>query len=400
MYIGIDIGTTTIAALLTDKNGTVLAQCTLLNRQKVFGFDVLARIKAACKGRGDKLRTYIQEDLLTVIHHVLNQAKKMPDEVQQITLAANTPMVHFLMGYPCGGLGIYPFTPYSLESVETDANTLLHTDCFSCTATVLPGISSYIGGDIASGMYELDFDRADSLSFLLDLGTNGEMVLGTKEGFLSTSAAAGPAFEGGNISCGTGGIPGAISHVVIDNHYRPIYETIGRTAPVGICGSGILELTAQLLNHRLIDKSGLLHEPFFRNGYPLAVSPSGKKLAFTQKDVRQLQMAKSAIRGGIMALCSAYGCAEEDIKHIFLAGGFGQYTNLDAAVQIGLIPACFLEKIKTVGNTSLLGAVKYGLMPEESLRRITSIREKTAEVYLGNSAVFSDAYIKNMDFVS
>lgn len=190
--------------------------------------------------------------------------------MEQVIIAANTTMVHLLMGYSCETLGVYPFTPVNIQTIETTLKELLRTEEISdCPVVVLPGISTYVGGDIISGLFALEFDKRKEISVLIDLGTNGEMAIGNQERILVTSTAAGPAFEGGNIVCGTGSIPGAICHVAMDADLHVETETIGGKPPVGICGTGVIESTCELLRTERIDETGRLDEEYFKEGFPL-----------------------------------------------------------------------------------------------------------------------------------
>ena len=230
----------------------------------------------------------------------------------------------------------------------------------------------------------------------IDLGTNGEMAVGNRDKLLVTSTAAGPAFEGGNISCGVGSVAGAVYGVSIENGQARV-KTIGDRPPVGICGTGVIEVTAELFRTELLDETGLLDEDYFDDGFLLAETAEGQKITFTQKDVRELQLAKAAVRGGLETLLVRYGIGYEELEHVYVAGGFGVHLDMEKAVAIGLLPEEVLGKIKAVGNTSLGGAAVYGQDPEaeEICRRMI---ENAEEIDLSTDKEFQDHYMDAMYF--
>ncbi|MFW5676219.1 MAG: ASKHA domain-containing protein, partial [Acetivibrio ethanolgignens] len=261
----------------------------------------------------------------------------------------------------------------------------------------LPGVSAFIGGDILSGLLSLDADAWEKPCLLLDLGTNAEMVLGTRKQLLSASAAAGPALEGGGISCGIGGIKGAICHINLDK--APSFQTIDYGRPLGICGTGILDLTAELLSHNYLDETGLLSEPYFSEGYPVTKAYGGQRaITFTQSDVRQIQMAKSAVCTGIELLCQEAGILAREIEHVYLAGTLGTKIVPENAARIGLFPETLCSRIVPSGNTSLAGASLYASAPEQSLRRIKKIRNSITCLELANHPEFQKLFISHMNF--
>ncbi|MBH1941283.1 DUF4445 domain-containing protein [Mobilitalea sibirica] len=231
---------------------------------------------------------------------------------------------------------------------------------------------------------------------LVDLGTNGEMAVGNKDRILVSSAAAGPAFEGGNISCGVGSIAGAICDIEINKEGNRL-QTIADQPPIGICGTGVVALVFELLQSKLSDATGLLCEEYFEQGYPVAADPQGREILFTQKDMREFQMAKAAIRAGIETLVRCHGITFDEIDTVYLAGGFGYQMNLEKAFGVGLLPKELSGKIKAVGNSALGGAVKY-LAGESASARVDHILGVSGEISLSNETDFNDLYIKHMFF--
>lgn len=368
----IDIGTTTIAAIRLE-NGKTVASHSELNRQRRFGADVLSRIEAANSGRAAELRSAVEYQLRSCISAVGGEGKR-------IIAAANTTMVSLLMGYDCSQLGVYPFRAESLENVF----------CEKAGAELVGGISAFVGGDITSGLYMCGFDENEEVCLFIDLGTNGEMAIGNKNGILCTSTAAGPAFEGGKISCGTGSVDGAICAVSSEDGILKA-ETINGAKPCGICGTGLVELMAELLNLGYIDRTGLINKRF---GGKIAVSEG---VYINQSDIRELQTAKGAIRAGIEILISEYGIDESEISLVYIAGGFGKRLNADKACAIGLLPPQLAGKYISVGNSSLGGCAKL-LDNPDGFEHTDMIRRISRDFPLAENERFTDLYIKYMDF--
>ena len=396
--IAIDIGTTTIAAQLADlDSGEILASCSTVNRQRAYGADVISRIEAASGGKGGELQNLVRTDIESLAAALLEQADVDAAAVRQAVIGGNTTMGHLLMGYPCDTLGAYPFTPVNIGVVRDSWQNVAGFGTLECEVILLPGISAFVGGDIVSGLYACGFMESDQVNLLVDLGTNGEMAIGCRDRILVTSTAAGPAFEGGNISCGVGSIPGAICHVHMKSKYQVELGTIGDRPPVGICGTGVIEITAELLKNGLIDETGLLDEEYFEEGFPLAVTPEGGHIVFTQKDVREIQLAKSAVRAGVETLIRRYGVSYDDIAHVYLAGGFGFKLDREAAVAAGLFPEELKEKITAAGNSSLAGAVRV-LTEEHWEDTLEQLVGAADEIALSNDADFNDLYMTHMMF--
>lgn len=383
--IAIDIGTTTLAMQLVDMNTKeICGTYSALNSQRLYGADVLRRINAANRGKADQLQEMICDDLRKGIQVLLTE-QQGNGQLSRISIACNTTMVHLLMHLSCETLGVYPFTPITLSRLEPDAEI---------PTSILPGISTFIGGDIVGGLMACGFDQATENSLIIDLGTNGEMVIGNQFELLCTSTAAGPAFEGGNISCGTGGIPGAICAVTIHGKQCEI-QTIGDEPAVGICGAGLVEAVSELFKAGIIDETGCYIDEYFEEGYPLGTTPSGKAIRLTQQDIREFQMAKAAIRAGMELLLARYDISDHEIKHVYLAGGLGQYMNIEKAVKVGLFPKGLQDKIVAVGNTSLQGAFLDLTEPEAQAREAALIA--VAEDFpLSMDDDFNELYMKYM----
>ncbi len=380
----IDIGTTTVAfELITDK-GTLKTYKTI-NPQRRFGLDVLSRIEASNRGRGDELASLIRYTLVNGYNEVTNGF----GDTKKIVIAGNTVMVHLLMNHSCKGLGEYPFKSNCLETVKTTFDKLCDSKTAPVKTIVFGGISPFVGGDIVSGLYMCDFDKSDKVNIFLDIGTNGEMAIGNAESIMVTSTAAGPAFEGGRISCGIGSVDGAICGV---NLKSGTLKTIGNKPPAGLCGTGITELLAELLDIGIVDNTGLLSDDYFISGYKLS-----EDIVFTQEDIRQVQMAKSAVRVGIETLARIYGVPLNNVDTFYLAGGFAYGLSVEKACRIGLLPQEVLGKTKILGNSSLGGCSKY-CSQSDGDGRIEHIKSISSEFSLGETDGFEEEYIKNMNF--
>ncbi len=407
-FVAADIGTTTIALARIDRrSGQITASLTMNNSQRQYGGDVISRIKSACEGNAEELQQLVWQDLLGGMKKL--GADAVPDE---LIVSANTTMEHLLMGDSCKGLGAAPFQPAELglrtkklSGIWADRNGRLQeilqtqgmeADWQELEVTVLPGVSAFVGADVVSGICKIGMEKKEKISLYLDLGTNGEIALGNGRGMLAAATAVGPAFEGGNISCGCPGVPGAIYSVSLLGR-RLVTHTIGNKRPIGICGTGILELTFELYKMGIIGKDGCMQSDYLERGYPLEDGTAQKPICYTQADVRQLQMAKSAVRSGIELLMKEMYLTSSDIDKVYLAGGLGYKLNAYKACGIGLIPAPLRDKTVAVGNTSLQGAIYYGMhksMTQQLERAISITKERNLAAY----PEFEEYYLRYMDF--
>lgn len=382
--VAVDIGTTTIAMELRGgKSGRVLDTYTCVNPQSAYGTDVIARIRAGMEGQGEKLQKLVQGVLRTGLKQFRELAEKEKlCQPELMVISCNTTMGHIFMGYPLESLGQSPFRPVNIGPVKMEWEGL--------QTCLVPGISAFVGGDILSGLYACGLcgkekEEAGKGGWLfIDLGTNAEMVMGVEGRLAGTAAAAGPAFEGR----GRGGTLGA-----------------ERIAAI-----------AALLEQGIIDETGLLQEPYFRNGAEVELPPdgdkkgAGKKVRITQEDIRDIQMAKGAVRTGIDFMARALtGGSYEQIRRVYVAGGLGFYLDKGAAVRIGLIPARLESRLETVGNTSLAGAALLGreLLKEGKssgrqeagvLKALEDYAARVEVFNLAESPGFEESYISYMNF--
>lgn len=390
--IAVDIGTTTIAMQLLELPERRTADVfTDINRQRAYGADVISRIEASNAGQKEELRKSICEQLAAGFHKLTDGRER---KVSRMVIGGNSTMIHLLMGYSCETLGVYPFTPIDISLTHTTCRELLGMQDQEFDIMICPGVSTYVGGDITAGMYALDFDKRENPCVLVDLGTNGEMAIGCKDRIMVTSTAAGPAFEGGNIVCGTGSIPGAVCKVELDGNKVKL-ETIGNEEPCGICGTGVIDTVYELKKEEIMDETGRMEDPYFEDGLLLSEKNGG--IRFYQKDVRELQLAKSAVRAGLETLISKYGSTYDDIEHIYIAGGFGYQMDVRKAADIGLLPAECLDKISAAGNTCLKGTVK-ALTDKDAEERLRGLADMSKEIQLSNDKEFQEFYMEYMYF--
>ena len=394
--VAVDIGTTTVVLQLLDaESGKVFGTRSLLNWQRPYGEDVVTRIQHAGEGGLELLTNVIRTGLLGAFDELCADAGISHDRLEYICIAGNTTMMYLLLGYRCDSLGMFPFEPeFAIKGKYTFEETL-GCDSYKCPIYLIPWVSAYVGGDITAG-YLACCAGPDETALLIDMGTNGEMMLWSGDKAWCCSTAAGPAFEGGGIEFGTGSLPGAISKVELTDG-KFICETIGGASPVGICGSGVLDASACMLQGEFVDESGRMDDPYFKEGVVIAEAASGKKIIFTQKDMRELQLAKSAIRAGVEIMLNVSGFSMDQVDTVYLAGGFGQKLRLESAVAVGILPKELGEKTRTSGNSSLGGCVKVccnlGLLDDAR-----DLAKRTSETPLNTHPDFQDLFMEQMMF--
>lgn len=398
--ICIDIGTTTLAALLVNLETEADCQTAVsVNHQRAYGSDVLSRISASNSGKKWEIQRCIRQDLQKLIRELLQKEKITEQQIQRIVIAGNTTMCHLLCGFSCETLGVAPFEPVDISWMEGSAADFLGMKELDTKVVILPGISAFVGADIMAGIAKMNMHRSEGYHLLLDIGTNGEMVLGNCRHMYVTSTSAGPAFEGGNISCGMASIPGVISHVFMEETGKAGFQMIGETdgenkkqQAIGICGTGMIDLVYELREHQMIDEHGTYSDLYFDTGYELA-----EKVKFTQNDIRELQMAKAAIRAGVDILVKKAGIAFDEVDDCYLAGGFGTKIDIKKAAGIGLIPKELEMKTIPAGNTVLAGTkeVLLGRISKEELEKIQTMAEV---INLAEENDFEELYLSYMDF--
>ncbi|MFI3166677.1 MAG: ASKHA domain-containing protein [Bacillota bacterium] len=376
----IDIGTTGVSINVYDLSGELFEEFHFSNPQISYGADVISRIKAWDDGNGENLTNSIRNAIKIRIAKF---------NIQKCYISANTTMLHILAGVSPSGIGRAPYVAEFLETKEISLKKLGLSESGTCV--LLPSISAYIGADIVAGSIACELSNQENV-LLLDLGTNGEMLLKTKHGFFGASTAAGPCFEGGNISCGTYFHENAITSVTIKNGkiFTPTKN------PTGICGSGLIDAMRVMLDAECVDGYGslnVLHESYEKNkGIKIA-----KNIYLTDKDIRNIQLAKSAICTGVQLLIKGAGIKESNIDKVLVAGAFSKGINFSSAGAIGLIPNSMIDKCTAVGNTSLKGS-EICLFDSEKLALASIIAEETTVIDLAKNAEFASLYADNMIF--
>lgn len=398
--ICIDIGTTTLAALLVNLKTEADCQTAVsVNHQRTYGADVISRIDASNNGKKWEMQRCIRQDLQKLVGELAEKEGIHVAQIQRIVIAGNTTMCHLLRGFSCETLGVAPFLPVDLSWMEGSAADFLGMKELDTKVVILPGISAFVGADIMAGIAKMNMHRSEGYHLLLDIGTNGEMVLGNCRHMYVTSTSAGPAFEGGNISCGMASIPGVISHVFMEETGKAGFQVIGETdgenkkqQAIGICGTGMIDLVYELREHQMIDEHGTYSDLYFDTGYKLA-----EKVKFTQNDIRELQMAKAAIRAGVDILVKKAGITFDEVDNCYLAGGFGTKIDIKKAAGIGLIPKELEMKTIPAGNTVLAGTkeVLLGRISKEELEKIQTMAEV---INLAEENDFEELYLSYMDF--
>ena len=331
------------------------------------------------------------------IRDLLAEFRTEPEALSSLVVAGNTIMQHLFVGLDPSPIARAPFTPRTLFDGEQEGPLFLS-----------PCVAGYVGGDITAGLLAAGLDEKPGLSLFLDIGTNGEMALGGADGFLCCAVASGPAFEGAGIACGMAGTDGAVSHVRWTGE-RPEYDVIGGGAARGLCGSGLIDLAAALCEKRIIDAAGLLLGPeeapeeyaaFLgedENGNGVFYLTEDRGVYLTAKDVRQLQLAKAAVAAGIRVLLKKSGVGLSEIGTLYLAGGFGNYMDVQSAAAIGMIPAELVEKTVPVGDASLAGA-RMALLDPALRARLRQIQKACRYLELSGDRDFNEEYPEQMFF--
>ena len=389
--LAVDIGTTTVAVALVDlHNGRCLAEDGFINPQKAYGLDVLSRIHYDMEHPGgvQELQKAIIQRLSQSAQKLAEQARIPLDAIYEMTVGGNSTMLHAFLGIPLQSLGQAPYSNVFDHPIEVSARSLGLPFQEEAHVYCIPPVSAYIGGDIVAGALAARLDTAQDTVLLLDIGTNGEMILSRHGKMYACSCAAGPALEGMNISCGMRAEEGAVEHVSFAGG-RASLGVIGGGTPCGLCGSGILEAVSQGVACGVISPSGRLSKDS-----PLTSSDAAGKrrivldeqegLFVTQSDVRQVQLCKGAILSGILTLLQSLDLKEEDIDRVVVGGQFGKHLDPASLTGAGLIPHCLKERITYIGNSSMIGA-KMCLLSHEERLRADAIAQKVSYVELSVS---------------
>lgn len=389
--LAIDIGTTTLVVELVDLNtGETRDTSTALNSQVKFGADVISRISYAFHSQKnlEELRNSIIKTLNKMITQLLKRNRIDPDFVYEIAAAGNTSMNHLLLGMPVETLAMVPYNSVFTFLPELSSQDLGFKINKYGKVYIAPNIQSFVGGDVSSGLTATNLENKKGNFLFIDLGTNGEIVLKKGNKFIATSTAAGPAFEGTNISCGMLALPGAIYKAEQKDRLRLF--TIRNKPGSGICGTGLIDLIAVFLDKGIISSKGTIQAKTKK------IHITGS-IYITQKDVREAQLAIAAIKTGIRMILEESNMTLEQLNGIFIAGAFGNYLNIKNSMKIGLLPQINQKKVIFIGNSSLAGA-KSLLLSLQTRKKIESMVKKIQYISLATKPSFQDYFINALEF--
>ncbi len=410
--VAFDIGTTTVAAYLVDlESGMVIASESMANEQARFGADVISRIAAAAEGA--PLSQTIRAQLSEMAERICAHANAAIGSVAVGSIVGNTTMIHFLLGHDPTAISRTPFIPVTTELTVTRATDAAIDLGPNAGIVIPPGVSAYVGADIIADLLSCGMHDEPGTALLIDIGTNGELVLNADGRLLACSTAAGPAFEGATIRHGSGGIAGAISHVRRDGNDLVI-ETVDDESAASICGTGLMDALAMLIDDRIVDETGRMSlddaSPDARAAYDdrfidldgepavvLSAPDARVQIELTQADVRQVQLAKAAIAAGILVLLEHAGKTVGEVASVYLAGGFGTYVRPEAAIRVGLLPGFAAGQVRAIGNAAGSGAVRM-LINGGSADEARRIVELCSYIELSGSISFQNHYMEQMVF--
>jgi len=404
--VAVDLGTTSVVAYLVDfTTGHVVDSASTYNKQISCGEDVISRIIYAKRKRGlERLQKLAVESINDLLEELQQRNHVEEREIHEVAIAGNTTMTHLLLGLEPRALREEPY----IATISAPPKLIAHELGLNANPVarvhILPSVGAYVGGDITAGVISSGMSTTEKLTLFIDIGTNGEMVLGNKDWLLSCACSAGPAFEGGGVHDGMRASQGAIEDVFIDDAtLEPTFRTIDNAPAVGICGSGLIDLLGELFVTGILDKSGHIDVEApsarvrVRDGVPeYVVCRAGeggaeKDIVLTESDISSLVRAKAAIYAGFEVLCASVGVDLADVEQILIGGAFGQYLNVEKAIRIGLLPDQPVEKFHFLGNTSALGAFAT-LLCVNVRREVAEVASKMTYLELSADNTFMDEY--------
>ena len=384
-----DIGTTSLVCFLLDeKTGAELAKSSILNPQAAYGADVISRIQAALRGEMEQETRVIREAMTALIRQVCCETAIDPIEIGVVSVVGNPAMQQLFLGIPPENLAGVPFSSVLKNARVIPCGDFLPV-CRQADLLIVPDISGYIGADTMGCILATRMYQKDEITLMVDIGTNGEMVLGNKDHMIACSTAAGPALEGANIRCGMRGTKGAIDHVWLENG-KVRCSVIGGGKALGICGSGLIDAVAAGLKMGLLNKRGRIQNDDH-------IFHLTEDVYLTQEDIRQVQLAKGAIHAGICLMVKQFGIRVQDIQKVSLAGAFGCCMDPESACRIGLLPEALLDRIEPMGNAAGTGA-KMLACDKDLLPLTQTLIEKIEFLELASLPEFSRAFAKSMNF--
>lgn len=417
-----DIGTTTVVGYLMDgKTGEELTAVSTMNPQHQFGADVISRANYVLENNGgEQMRRVIVDALNRLIGQACEKTGVHREDILQVSIVGNTCMHHLFLGISPDSLVHAPYVPAVKDGMikkpaETGIDIAPEGD-----VVILPNIAGFVGADTVGCMLSVAFDKLDRMTLMIDIGTNGELVLGDSRKIYTTSTAAGPAFEGAKIECGMRGSKGAISHLVEEGD-RIRFEIVGGGMPIGICGSGLIDIVAFLIRHEFLDSYGGLRDPedvaesedpmakanvwrlqewdnkkiFLL--YPAEETENHSAIYLSQQDVREVQLAKGAIAAGIQIMSEKLSIQPSDIQQVFLAGAFGNYMDEKSACEIGLIPYELKDRIHPIGNAAGEGS-KLACLNRGQYEYACRLAREAEFIELAAESEFQDIFVDQLQF--
>ena len=409
--IAFDIGTTTVSGQLVDLNTKeILATKATYNKQIVFGDDVITRIIFATEENGlERLHHAVIDNMNTIIHELLSDNHIELSRVTGVMCAGNTTMMHLLLRVDPTHIRKEPYvSTANFVPVVRAAEAGIKINPRGLLACI-PGVSTYVGGDIVAGTVACGINKEEKLTLLIDVGTNGEIVLGNKEWMACCSASAGPAFEGSGVSCGMRAIHGAIEKAQIDKNLEPKVKTVGGEKPMGICGSGYIDLLSEMFKNGIINRDGSINRDLktkrirkSEEEYEYVVVFKNRAscdydIVIKESDIENIKRSKGAIFSAAAILVKKFGLKFKDLDKIYIAGGFGTFLDIDSAISIGLLPDLDRKKFKFVGNSSLIGAREI-LLSYDTMKEAEEIARKMTYIELSKDPAYMDEYVSSLFF--
>lgn len=403
--VAVDLGTTTVVAYIRDlTNGRIVGIASNYNRQISCGEDILSRVNYARKHGLQKLQSLAAESTNLAITGAANNAGIDREDIYEVIIAGNTIMTHILLGIDPAYMIEEPYVPVVRRYVTTAAPRVGIEVAEDAEVFFFPAVSDYIGGDIVADILASGMAERDEISLMVDIGTNFEVVLGNRDWMVSCAGAAGPALEGGEVLFGMRANPGAIERITIDPQtLAPAYSTINSTKPVGICGSGLIDLLAELLRTCVVDRTGRINLDIqntrIRKGehFPEYViawkgeTGNAKDIVITENDIKNLIMSKASVLAACMLLMKQAGLDRHDIATIYFSGAFGNYITKENAIMIGLVPEIPVDRIKNIGNGAIEGA-SMALVNRKKRKTLDDIAKKISYIELNSEPSFMDEY--------
>ena len=394
--LAVDVGTTTVVVYLVDLTmGKTIDTAAGYNGQVTYGEDILTRIYLAGEEGGLlKLRNAVLNTLNRLINQLCRCNGCTAQQIAAAVFAANTTMIHMLLGLTPENICMAPYTPVVnspglLNAKETglEINPAAPVFC-------LPGIGSYVGGDAIGGVLVSGMHQREEISLLVDIGTNGEMIMGNKDWLVACAGAAGPALEGGVAHCGMRAEPGAVDKVNISRNGSVSYSVIGGRRARGICGSGLVDCLAEMFLAGIVDRAGKFRQGGSFTVVPGAESDTGQDIVITQQDINNIMHTKGAVSAALELLLESVGCSLGDIDNFYAAGAFGQYLNLESAITIGLYPDLPRERMIRLGNSAGEGA-RLALISREKIKELELIKERITYFELNANEVFMNKFVSS-----